>query len=376
MLLKDIVGQTEVKQRLLHMYAENRVPHAMLFAGPEGCGALPLAVAYAQYICCTGDKSHGDSCGECPSCLKFKKLAHPDFHQVFPIINATSTQTVSDDLLPKWREMFAAHNYFSTQQWFDFIGGKKQGIIGTNEAANIHKKLRLTPYESEKQMMLIWAPELMNESTSNKILKILEEPPANTIFMLVSEDFGAIIPTILSRVQRINMSPIDDDSMYAYVKERYNLPDDKARRVVHVSMGSVCRLESIITMDEGSQRNLEFFKDLMRSAYTSNVQKIEACAESLKSQSTETIKSMLVYSINMLRESFMYNLDNAALSYMTDEEEEFVCKFAQFVHVGNYVNLYNFLNNGLAEIEQNGSVRIIMTDLMFSMAGYLRMPRP
>ena len=376
MLLKEIVGQTEIKQRLLHMYADNRVPHAMLFAGPEGCGALPLAVAFAQYICCTGNKSHGDSCGECPSCLKFKKLAHPDFHQVFPIVNTSSTSTVSDDLLPKWREMFAAHTYFSAQQWFDFIGGKKQGIIGTSEAANIHKKLRLTPYESEKQVMLIWEPELMNESTSNKILKILEEPPTNTIFILVSENFGAIIPTILSRVQRINMSPIDDDSMYAYVKERYNLPDDKAQRAVHVSMGNVCRLESIVTADESSRRNFEFFKNLMRSAYTSNVPKIEACVESLRSQSPETIKSMITYSIHMLRESFMYNLDNAHLSYMTDEEEEFVRKFAQFVHVGNYIQLYNFLNSGLAEIEQNGSVRIIMTDLMLSMAGYLRMQRP
>ena len=376
MQLKDIVGQQHIKQRLLHMHAENRVPHAMLFAGPEGCGALPLAVAFAQYICCTGDKSAGDSCGVCPSCLKFKKLAHPDFHQIFPVVNIKSTSTVSDDMLPQWREMFAHNNYFTREQWFTFIGGTKQGIIGTSEAANIHQKLRLTPYESQMQVLVLWCPELMNESTSNKLLKILEEPPANTIFILVSENFGAILPTILSRTQRINLTPVDDESMTAYARERYRMPEDKLARAVHVACGNVCRLDSLAVADEGSKRNLSFFQDMMRAAYMTDIPKMEACVENLKEKSAEVIKSMLIYSINMLRESFIYNLSQSNLTYMTDEEEAFVRNFARFVHVGNYVKIYNLLNNGLAEVEQNGNVRIIMMDLMFSLTGFLRLPRP
>ena len=179
-----------------------------------------------------------------------------------------------------------------------------------------------------------------------------------------------------SRTQRINLTPVDDESMTVYARERYRMPEDKLARAVHVACGNVCRLDSLAVADEGSKRNLSFFQDMMRAAYMTDIPKMEACVENLKEKSAEVIKSMLIYSINMLRESFIYNLSQSNLTYMTDEEEAFVRNFARFVHVGNYVKIYNLLNNGLAEVEQNGNVRIIMMDLMFSLTGFLRLPRP
>src|SRR5574344_1170943 len=171
MLFKDIVGQESVSQKLIDMVAEGRIAHAFLFVGAEGVGAFPMALAFAQYLNCTGDRSHGDACGKCPSCIKYNKIVHPDLHFVYPIILKNS-DSQCDDVIKEWRQTIISNPYFSFNQWLNELGGEKQGLIPTNETHAIFKKLSLKTFEAKYKVMIIWLPEKMNESAANKLLKI------------------------------------------------------------------------------------------------------------------------------------------------------------------------------------------------------------
>lgn len=377
MLFKDVIGQEKVKERLRNMYQERRIPHAMLFLGPEGSGALPLALAFAAYINCTGDKSHGDACGTCPSCIKMAKYVHPDLHFSFPIV-LKSSSSVSSDYLPEWRDMLVRQPYFNYEQWGNEFGELKKPLIPVREAQEIHRCLRMSPYEAEFQVMLIWKVELMNESAANRILKILEEPPANTIFLLVTENSAEILPTILSRTQVIGVPPIAADDMKAHLCNDLRLDEEEAGRVAHIAQGCKVKAQSIVEGSELSKTNLSFFIELMRSCYSGkdNVPRMVTLCDSMQKKSREQIKNMLVYSLRMLRESFVRNLNCAELNYITKEEEAFLDKFCPFVHLGNVMDMSEEFNSAIANIEQNGNVRMVMMDLQINLAAYFRRQRP
>jgi DNA polymerase III subunit delta' len=202
MFFKDVIGQQKIKERLIHSVKEQRISHALMFTGPEGTGKLALALAFAQYVSCR-NRDENDSCGECPACRKYQKLAHPDLHFVFPVFpTKTIKKPVSDDFLPKWREMIHKTPYFTLSQWLGFIENENaQGFIYERESDSIMRKLNLKSFESEYKVMIIWLPEKMHAACSNKLLKLIEEPPSKTLFLLITEDEESVISTIRSRTQ-------------------------------------------------------------------------------------------------------------------------------------------------------------------------------
>lgn len=376
MLFSDIVGQKSTKERLVQMYHSGRMPHAMLFLGQEGNGSLPLAIAYAQYVNCTDPNKHdGEACGKCPSCVKYSRLTHPDLHFIFPIIKKDGSQTVySDTYINEWRNRNNEGHYFSLSQWMSYIGGDKQAIISKDDAVAIHQKLGQKSVEAEFKVLIMWCPELMNETASNRILKILEEPPAKTIFILVSDNEADILPTILSRTQRFNIPPVADEDMAYHLKRLHpSLSADMVTRMVHMASGNMVRLLQITNPDEDSKDNLEFFIALMRISYQRNIVMMTDFVESnIKKLSRETLKARLSYSIHMVRESLVFNLQNQQLSTLTSAEEKFLSKFAVFVHHNNVFKITELLNEAYLHVERNGSVGMIFFDVLMQLAALLK----
>lgn len=376
MLFSEIIGQQSIKKHLVDMHSEHRIPHAMLFQGIEGSGGLPLAIAFAQYINCSGDKSHGDSCGTCPSCLKYSKIIHPDLHCVFPIIRKKDGSGDSDTFIKEWRTMFAREPYFSLQQWLDELGGDKQGGIAKSDAVAIHKKLSMKAFEAKYQILILWQPELMNETAANRLLKILEEPPAGTMFILVSENASAILPTILSRTQVLNIPPIDDESMLGTLVARFGVNDEQAQRIAHIASGNFVKALQVISQTEETKQNLNIFTEIMRSCYSGNVPKMTAVCDDVQKLSRESVKNLLAYSQRMVRENFVMNLNTPKLNYMTPDEEAFSQRFSRFVHIDNVMEMSKIFNDAIAHVEQNGNVRIITMDLLLQLAVLLKKHRP
>ena len=252
MLFSQIIGQQDIKQRLIHTVANQRIPHAQLFRGSEGVGKLGLAIAYAQYICCE-NRSEKDSCGICPSCVKYKKLAHPDLHFVFPVIKpGNRTSVVCDDFIGEFREQIFKSPYFSVNDWYATISDDaKQGLIYSNESEEIMRKLSLKTYESEYKIMIIWLPEKMHGTCANKLLKILEEPPEKTVFLLVSNEPDQIITTILSRTQHIHVPRLAENDIVVTLLHDNDLDisQDEALSIARISNGSY--LNALSALNEG-----------------------------------------------------------------------------------------------------------------------------
>lgn len=375
MYFDDIAGQEAIKRRLTAMADEGRIAHALLFAGAEGTGALPLAIAFAQYINCTGSRSGGKACGQCPSCVKYDRLVHPDLHFVFPIITS-GPESKCDDDLKAWRQQLAEQPYFGLKQWTERLGGSKAAVIPVTAAQAVMEKLSLKTYEARHKVMIIWLPEKMNESASNKLLKILEEPPAGTVFILVSEQTYGILPTILSRTQALRIPAIDDEAMAAELAARHHMEPDAARRTAHVAQGNMVKAIELATGGGTADENLELFMRLMRTCYTRKVPDIIALSDDLARLSRDGLRNWLTYCLHMLRENFVAGLGESRISYMTDAEAAFSERFAAFVHIGNVEEMAREINLAIAQTEQNGNARIITTDLMLKLTVLLLAPRP
>lgn len=375
MYFDDIAGQEAIKRRLTAMADEGRIAHALLFAGAEGTGALPLAIAFAQYTNCTGSRSGGKACGQCPSCVKYDRLVHPDLHFVFPIITS-GPESKCDDDLKAWRQQLAEQPYFGLKQWTERLGGSKAAVIPVTAAQAVMEKLSLKTYEARYKVMIIWLPEKMNESASNKLLKILEEPPAGTVFILVSEQTYGILPTILSRTQALRIPAIDDEAMAAELAARHHMEPDAARRTAHVAQGNMVKAIELATGGGTADEYLELFMRLMRTCYTRKVPDIIALSDDLARLSRDGLRNWLTYCLHMLRENFVAGLGESRISYMTDAEAAFSERFAAFVHIGNVEEMAREINLAIAQTEQNGNARIITTDLMLKLTVLLLAPRP
>ncbi len=284
MLFSQIIGQQEVKDRFIRSVSEGRIPHAQLLFGPEGVGKLPLAIAYAQYICCE-HRGARDACGVCPSCLKYNKLAHPDLHFVFPIIKPAGKQSaVCDDFMGDFRKLVLEKTYFSVDEWYSRISGDaKQGMIYTNESEEIVRKLSMKTYEAEYKVMIVWLPEKLHESAANKLLKILEEPYEKTLFLLVSNAPDAIITTILSRTQRIQVPGLADAEIKQALLDRHDgLTEAEAADVARIAGGSYLRAEMLLEDGNESRVNFDRFVTIMRLAWQVGNRKDHASLKTLR----------------------------------------------------------------------------------------------
>lgn len=241
-VFKDVIGQEDVKQLLIHSAKNGKMPHAVLLTGPAGSGKLPVALAVARYLLCH-HPAENDACGQCNSCKMMDHLAHPDMHFAFPVVRKKAGRdVVCDEFLPQWREMLGRNPYADLQEWMRVIdAGNQQPQIYVRESDEIQRKLSLKASQGGYKVMLIWLPEKMNVECANKLLKLLEEPPLKTVFLLVSEEPDLLLPTIVSRTQRINLKPLPESDIERYLVERYMLPVEDARDIAHRSAGSLLR---------------------------------------------------------------------------------------------------------------------------------------
>jgi DNA polymerase III subunit delta' len=363
MLFKEVVGQQEVKSRMIHEINSEKISHAQLFLGQTGYGSFALALAYIQYLFCE-NRSESDACGVCPSCQKNNHLSHPDVHFVFPTVQAISK--TADPMLKEWRAMVSKSPYFDLNDWINFIDDKgRRPIIGTDESKELLHKLSLMSYEGGFKVVVIWMAEEMNTAFSNKILKTLEEPTAKTLLILVVENGSAILPTILSRTQIRKIPRLQYSEGEDYTKRISNLPEGEIVSLVARVEGDICAVRSSIGNAEAENGNRELFIELMRSAFKKNVIEMMDWAEKISSIGREQQKIFLEYAVHMCRQSMLKNYTDDQLTRVSNEEAAFLKNFAKFITGNNIVDFMKIFSESHYEIERNANPKILFTHLAF-----------
>lgn len=367
MLFKDIIGQEEAKERLIREAKEGKIAHARLFCGNEGVGKLPLAIAYAQYLSCE-HPTDNDSCGVCPNCVKYNKLIHPDLHFVFPVIKKKNKDTISDDYLQEWREVLNSSPYFNLNMWLKEMGAEnQQAQIYVKESDEIIRKLNLKSSQGGYKVMIMWLPEKMNVECSNKLLKLLEEPPTQTIFILISEEPDMLLPTIQSRVQRFNIHAIDKEKIAETLCLNYGLEPNDAKNIAHRCQGNFLKALETIHLNEDNQFYFEEFVSLMRLAYQRKIREIKQWSDNIAAIGRERQKNFLAYIQRMLRESFIYNFHTPDISYLSGEEQKFSSRFSPFINEGNVISIMEELSIAEQHIGQNVNAKMVFFDLALKM---------
>ncbi len=366
MLFKEVIGQGKIKNRLIQTVKDNRVSHAQLFLGPEGSGKLSLALAYAQFINCT-NKQENDSCGVCPSCVKFNKLIHPDLHFIYPVATTkdVNKKPKSKDFIEKWRKILHKNNYHITlNEWYEEIGiEKKQGIINKDDCNEIIKTLCYKSYEAEYKIMIIWMVERLFHSAAPKILKILEEPPEKTLFILISENQDKIIKTILSRTQLVKIPKITDNDLRNALINKLDYPEDEANRIVNLSFGSFKEATKNLYKNEEDKKNFENFRKWMRLCYSNNVIEINQFVAEIAKTGREKQKSFLSFALKTTRNCILKNYNNDRMLKLESEELDFVTKFSPFINPANSLQFTEEFNKAYFHIERNGNPSIIFMDI-------------
>jgi DNA polymerase-3 subunit delta' len=369
MLFSEVVGQETTKKQLIQTVRENRVSHARLFLGPEGAGSLPLAIAYAQYVNCTGRKED-ESCGKCQSCAKFNKLIHPDLHFVFPVVKPGGGKAaVSDMFIKEWRAAVLANPYITCNQWLEVAGSdNRQGGIFVDESKEILNKLSFKTYEADYKIMIIWMAEKMNRQTANKLLKILEEPPEQTLFLLVAESADQILPTILSRTQITRVPKIDTQSLVNYLTAKGLCNQQQAINATHTSNGNLAQALAALQSTESNSHYLELFIRMMRTCWSVWGKKqamldLLAWCEDITKLNREEQKGYLLYCLRLVRENFILNQQQPGLAFLADTENDFSQKFNHFIHPGNVFRLAEEFGTAYYHIESNGNKNIVFLDL-------------
>ena len=378
MRFDTVIGQTRLKDRLRRMADEGRIPHALLLAGAPGTGALPLALAFAQYVCCP-HRHDGEACGECPSCRQFAKFSHPDLHFVFPIYKPKSGRKyVCDDFVADWRAFLQEDPYFGFNDWMTSLGAANaQGTIYAEEGNEILRKLTLKSYESEYKTVLVWLPEKMHPSCSNHLLKIIEEPPEKTLFLLVSETPEQVLGTIRSRSQLLPVKGIEQEPLAAALSARFPwVEPEVAASYARLAGGDWLRARELVVTSEEDAFCLDRFAKLMRGAYTiarfspdKRLQKQDAVLE-LRSWSEEMAKigrerqkHFCQFAQRLVRENFVLNLGQPQLSYLSPAESAFSSKFFPFINQGNVERFMEEFQLAEQHIEQNVYAKMVFFDL-------------
>ena len=379
MRFSEVIGQRELKRHLVRGVDAGRVSHAQLFTGRPGAGALPLALAYVQYLNCT-NRRDGDSCGECPNCRQIAGLAHPDLHFVFPVNKQgkkSGEAVLSDDFMPLWRQVVSERNgYFSPQEWYDRLdlGRTLKGAISAREADGIIRKLSFKSFAAEYKCVIVWLPETMNEEAANKILKILEEPWEKTLFLLVSEQPDRLLPTILSRTQEVAVPRIAPDVLERVARERGIADPVKARNMARLAGGDLLELKHLVAGESDALRkeNFDLFCGLMRLSYNDKHLELVAWAEDAAQLSREQQRAFLRDAARLLRESYMLHAGINEVCYLWGEELAFCTKFAPFIGSQNIEPLIGEIESALAQISQNGNPTIVFTHFALAVSKMIK----
>lgn len=369
MKFKDIYGLEDVKRRLVKTVDENRVSHAQLFLGTEGTANLALALAYAQYINCT-DKTGGDSCGTCPSCVKYEKLSHPDLHFVFPVakVKQLKDKEVSSSnsyYLGNWREAVLENDaHLSLNDWYAKIGiENKQGYINTEDARSIIDKISYKSYEAEYKVMLIWMTEFLYHAAAPRLLKVIEEPPPKTLFLLVSHQSDKIISTILSRSQTLKIPRYREEDLLRYLKEKHGAGEEAAHNAVKSAHGNLIAGRDAIKTSEIETYNFEKFREWMRMCFAARFLDIADFVVEVSRLGRERQKSFLGYGLEVVRKAMLLNYAGIDAARLSPMEGKFIQGIAPFINEKNLDKLYQEFNEAVYHIERNAKADILFTDL-------------
>jgi DNA polymerase-3 subunit delta' len=374
MRFSEVVGHAGIKNRLVRTVKDSRISHAQLFLGPGGSGKLALAIAYAQYINCR-NRQGNDACGLCPSCVKYNKLAHPDLHFLYPTARTDKIEKpVSSDFVKEWREVLIANDHYITPaDWYVHINiERKQAIINARDCNSLIHTLSYKNYEADYKVMIIWMAERLYHAAAPKILKILEEPPEKTLFILVAEDTEAILPTILSRCQLVRIPPIDHDSLLEHLLEG-GINPQTANDALRVHPGDYIKIRKMIRDTGDEDRNFELFRNWMRLCFQGKMEEIIRFVAEMVKNSRDFQKSFLAYGLRMARETFLVNRGSQELTRMNGKEGEFVRNFNPFINARNIHLFSEEINAGIHHIERNVNSSVLFLDLSLKFMVYLKM---
>ena len=363
MRFSDIPGHEAAKETLRGAVASGHVPHALMLSGPSGAGKMLLARAYAQYLHCE-HPIDGEPCGSCRQCRLHQNLSHPDLHFVYPIVKSDKPKRkVSADVADLWLTMITEHPTMPPEQWLEILNaGNSQPLIYVDEADDIVMADSYPPYASPFKIFLIWLPERMNTETANKLLKVIEEPSEGTLFIMVSNNELQVLPTIVSRVQRVSVGRLSDADVARFIETQYGINHHDAQRLAAVCNGSLNTAVEVATHTGESEEFLAIYQDVMRSAYSKKVVRLRLLADQVAAFGREKIRRFLDYMARMIRENFIYNMRQPMLTAMTPEEEAFSKRFSPFVNHANVEDFAAETDRARRDIERNGFAKLVLFD--------------
>ena len=367
-MFEQVIGQQEVQERLMQLMREGRLPHALMLCGPAGCGKMALAIGFAKVLLSSSTQHPSPVTQQ----AMLDKLEHPDLHFTYPTIKLPSMgsdhKPVSDDFIHEWQDFIKAGPYFTMTQWMEQMGGEnQQAIITAGESDALIRKLSLKSSQGGYKVSIIWLPERMNIECANKILKLLEEPPAQTVFIMVCQEPEKLLETIQSRVQRIDVKRIDSESIRQALIERRGISPDMAERLSRMANGSWLKALELLSADSENELFLDMFQTLMRLAYQRKVKDLKAWTERMATMGRERQRRFLEYFLRLIRENFMYNFRQADLCYMSQREEDFARNFARFVNEANILPVTDLANRAYRDIGQNANAKIVFFDFALQM---------
>ena len=360
---EEVIGQQEAQERLMQMVREDRLPHAIMLCGPVGSGKLALATAFACQLLNDGTPS---------AKAMLEKLEHPDLHFTYPTIKLPSMNSdhkpVSDDFAKEWHELIMQGPYFTMDEWMQAMGGEnQQAIITAGESDNLVRKLSLKSSQGGYKVSIIWLPERMNIECANKLLKLIEEPPQQTVFIMVCQEPDKLLETIRSRVQRIDIRKTDNDAIRQALIVRRGIDEESARRISRLANGNWLKALEELQVGSENELFLDMYIMLMRLAYQRKIKDLRKWSEQMAGMGREKQKRWLTFFLRMTRENFMYNFGNEELTYMTQQEENFARNFARFIHEGNILAISDLANLAIRDIGQNANGKIVFFDFALQM---------
>jgi len=374
MLFSQVVGQEKLKQKLRGSVLNKRVAHAQMLVGPSGVGTLPLALAYAQYLACT-KRGEQDACGTCDSCIRYQKLEHPDLQLIFPknkTAKVDHQHYSSKDFVVDWRKAVIKNPYISLNEWLKELGiENKQGLISVDDSREILQNLSYKAYEAEYRVVIIWLAEYMNIAAANKLLKVLEEPPARTVFLLISEDSEQLLQTIISRVQVHRLERLKDTQIAEHLLQGFG-QHEEAVQLASMADGDLTLAKTLLDNKESVVSIVRFFISWMRAAFGNQLEVVRDLADEFHGAGREQQKEILLQSMAIVRKVLLYGILPETQGRLLKEELEFVQKFSRFIEAENTGNILEIMNDAHYHIERNANARIVFTDITLKIGAQLQ----
>lgn len=370
MRFRDIIGHGQEIEKLVTMADNGRIPHALLLHGPSGVGKTRVARAFVQYLFCS-ERHDGDSCGRCPACLQASSLGNPDIHYIFPIVKKDKNDTAAD-FAEEWLEFMERSPYMSPEEWLDIIeAGNSRPMIHVTESEELLRQSSLSAYGDGRKVFVIWLPEKMNPDASNRLLKVIEEPFEDTLFILISNSPAEILPTVRSRLQGLEFRPLPDEDIAGFLRSAGKSAEE-AEVLAGIAKGNMNRAAALVAEDGEYAAFAAVFMGVMRAAYARRMPELREYADTFAGYGREKAMRLLIYFARMVRESFISNLSCPSLETMTPSEKTFVGRFGPFINVANMEELLSQIDRAREDISRNANQKIVWFDFLVELTRLIR----